>query len=79
MLALLGHPFAFALWVSARLLLVHAATMECEVDTKIAFFISTLEQMGQQWQVAREYARILNDVLQEGSTGAGRTFTAMRR
>jgi hypothetical protein len=79
MLALLGHPFAFALWVSARLLLVHAATMECEVDTKIAFFISTLEQMGQHWQVAREYARILNDVLQEGSTGAGRTFTAMRR
>ncbi|KAK5235351.1 hypothetical protein LTR47_003536 [Exophiala xenobiotica] len=79
MLALLGHPFAFALWVSARLLLVHAATMECEVDTKIAFFISTLEQMGQHWQVAREYAGILNDVLQEGSTGAGRTFTAMRR
>jgi hypothetical protein len=78
MLALLGHPFAFALWVSARLLLVHAATMECEVDPKIAFFISTLEQMGQHWQVAREYARILNDVVQEGRTGS-RTFTAMRR
>ncbi|KAL6248003.1 hypothetical protein RBB50_005351 [Rhinocladiella similis] len=79
MLALLGHPFAFSLWVSARLLLVHAATMECEVDAKIGFFISTLDQMGQHWQVARDYARILNDVLQEGSTGAGRTFTAMRR
>lgn len=79
MLALLGHPFAFALWVSARLLLVHAATMECEVDPKITFFISTLEQMGQHWQVAGNYARILNDVLQEGSTGSGRTFTAMRR
>ncbi|KIX03907.1 uncharacterized protein Z518_07460 [Rhinocladiella mackenziei CBS 650.93] len=79
MLALLGHPFAFALWVSARLLLVHAATMECEVDPKITFFISTLEQMGQHWQVAREYARILNDVVQEGSNGSGRTFTAMRR
>ncbi|KAH0833571.1 hypothetical protein AYO21_05249 [Fonsecaea monophora] len=79
MLALLGHPFAFALWVSARLLLVHAATMECEVDPKIMFFISTLEQMGQHWQVAGDYARILNDVVQEGSNGSGRTFTAMRR
>ncbi|KAK4945746.1 hypothetical protein LTR10_015094 [Elasticomyces elasticus] len=79
MLSLLGHPFAFALWVSARALLVHAATMECEIDPKITFFISTLEQMGQHWQVAREYARILNNVVQEGSTGSGRTFTAMRR
>ncbi|EXJ82686.1 hypothetical protein A1O3_06500 [Capronia epimyces CBS 606.96] len=80
MLALLGHPFAFSLWVSARLLLVHAATMECDVDPKISFFISTLEQMGQHWQVAREYARILNDVVQEGKTGSGRrTFTTMRR
>lgn len=34
-LDLLGPPFAFSLWVSARLLLVHAATMECEVDPKI--------------------------------------------
>lgn len=79
MLALLGHPFAFSLWVSARLLLVHAATMECEIDPKISFFISTLEQMGQHWQVARDYARILTDVVQEGSSGSGRTFTAMRR
>ncbi|EXJ69302.1 uncharacterized protein A1O5_07338 [Cladophialophora psammophila CBS 110553] len=79
MLALLGHPFAFALWVSARLLLVHAATMECEIDPKIMFFISTLEQMGRHWQVAGNYARILNDVVQEGSNGSGRTFTAMRR
>ncbi|KAG9784905.1 hypothetical protein ABEF93_003398 [Exophiala dermatitidis] len=79
MLALLGHPFAFSLWVSARLLLVHAATMECDVDPKIGFFISTLEQMGQHWQVARDYARILNDVVHEGKAGSGRTFTAMRR
>lgn len=79
MLALLGHPFAFSLWVSARLLLVHAATMECEIDPKISFFISTLEQMGQHWLVARDYARILTDVVQEGSGGNGRTFSAMRR
>ena len=79
MLALLGHPFAFALWVSARALLVHAATMECEIDPKITFFISTLEQMGQHWQVAGNYARILNDVVLEGSASSGRTFTAMRR
>ncbi|KAG0651076.1 putative transcriptional regulatory [Hyphodiscus hymeniophilus] len=60
-LNLLGHPFAFALWSSARVLLVHAATMESEVDSKISFFISTLEQMGQHWQVAQDYARSLRD------------------
>jgi len=88
MLDLLGHPFAFALWVSARLLLVHAATMECDVDPNIRFFISTLEQMGQHWPVAQNYATILSHVVQEGqpkdqpydgSNGPQKTFTAMRR
>ena len=89
MLDLLGPPFAFSLWVSARLLLVHAATMECEVDPKIRFFISTLEQMGQYWEVAQSYAKILSRVLQEhhqsghsvGGVNADsvKTFSGMRR
>jgi hypothetical protein len=78
-LNLLGHPFAFALWVSARVLLVHAATTGSEVDLKISFFISTLDQMGQHWQVAHDYARSLRDVMQEGSSVTGRTFAEMRR
>lgn len=90
-LNLLGPPFAFSLWVSARLLLVHAATMECEVDPKIHFFISTLEQMGQFWEVAQNYANILIHVVREHQQSesppegadpamtAIMTFTAMRR
>ena len=84
MLDLLGHPFAFSLWVSARLLLVHAAAMECEVDPMIHFFLSTLDQLGQYWPVARNYAEILNRVVQESqqsgtSYEGSRTLTAMRR
>jgi hypothetical protein len=90
-LDLLGPPFAFSLWVSARLLLVHAATMECEVNPKIHFFISTLQQMGQFWEVAQNYANILVHVVREHQqsesppkvvepgTTAVMTFTAMRR
>jgi hypothetical protein len=84
MLDLLGHPFAFSLWVSARLLLVHAAANECEVDPMIHFFLSTLDQLGQYWPVARNYAEILNRVVQESqqseaSYEGSKTLTAMRR
>lgn len=70
MLDLLGPPFAFSLWTSARLLLVHAATMDCEIDPKIRFFMSTLHQMGQYWQIAYTYAEILNRVVEEGQQSA---------
>ncbi|ETN43414.1 uncharacterized protein HMPREF1541_02573 [Cyphellophora europaea CBS 101466] len=92
MLDLLGPPFAFSLWTSARLLLVHAATLDCEVDPKIRFFISTLEAMGQYWQIALTYARTLESVVREGTksshsmagknvaNGEGaRSFREMRR
>lgn len=84
MLDLLGHPFAFSLWVSARLLLVHAAAMECEVDPMVQFFLSTLHQLGQYWPVARNYAEILHRVVQESqqpqtSSEGMMTLTAMRR
>lgn len=59
-LDLLGPPFAFTLWVSARVLLVHAATTGQSVDKqKMDFFIATLESMGYYWQVAGRYAMIL--------------------
>lgn len=65
MLDLLGPHFAFSLWVSARLLIVHASATENDVDRSIGFFISVLGQMGGLWEIARNYAQILDRVLQE--------------
>lgn len=65
MLNLFGPPFAFFLWVSARLLLVHGSTMERELDPNIGFFVSTLAEMGQYWEVAQRYTMILERVLEE--------------
>ena len=92
MLDLLGPPFAFSLWVSARLLLVHGSTVERELDPNVGFFVSTLDQMGQYWEVAQKYTQILSRIVQEHeqskhSVGgpniaplpAVRTFAAMRR
>ncbi|OJD16879.1 hypothetical protein AJ78_02976 [Emergomyces pasteurianus Ep9510] len=65
MLDLLGPHFAFALWVSARVLLVDASAMNTDINANIWFFVSTLEKMGQFWGVARKYAQILERILQE--------------
>lgn len=88
-LDLLGPPFAFCLWVSARVLLVHAATTKSGVDqTKIGFFIKTLEIMGQYWELASRYAKILERLAHEGQRAHDqgyrggtnfKSFTAMRK
>ncbi|KAM5344224.1 hypothetical protein ACJ41O_012761 [Fusarium nematophilum] len=77
-LNLLGPPFAFSLWVAGRLLLVHAATVGCSVDPLIDFFIDTLRDVGQHWDVASNYSKILHRVVQRGRQG-DLSFTAMRR
>ncbi|KAL7930316.1 hypothetical protein V8C35DRAFT_165753, partial [Trichoderma chlorosporum] len=77
-LSLLGPHFAFSLWTSARLLLVHAATMGCEIDPKIDFFVGTLAEMGRYWEVAANYSAILSRVTEEGRQG-DKTFTEMRQ
>jgi hypothetical protein len=59
MLQLLGSPFAGALWVTARLLLVHASVPENHLDPSIYFFISTLERLGEHWPVAKVFSRRL--------------------
>lgn len=61
----LGPPFAFSIWVCARVTLVHGSTMDHEVDTDLSLFVSTLSEMGQYWEVARRYSEILNRVLGE--------------
>jgi hypothetical protein len=62
---LLGPPFAFSLWVSVRLLLVHGSTTDQEIDPNVGIFMSTLEQMGQYWEIARRYTQILSSILQQ--------------
>lgn len=61
----LGPPFAFSLWVAARLLLVHASTMEHPLSPNIAVFLSALREMGRYWQVASRYSQLLQRVLDE--------------
>ncbi|OAL29597.1 hypothetical protein AYO22_02011 [Fonsecaea multimorphosa] len=61
----LGPPFAFAIWVAARVMLVHGSTMDHEVDPDIDFFVTTLAEMGENWLVAKRYSEILSRVLGE--------------
>ncbi|KAJ5904002.1 hypothetical protein N7504_006385 [Penicillium tannophilum] len=61
----LGPPFAFTLWVSARLLLVHGSTIAHTVSSDIIFFVDTLSHMGHHWKVAERYSNILQRVLDE--------------
>ena len=65
MLDKLGPPFAFTLWVSARLLLVHGSTIAHTVSPDILFFVDTLAHMGKYWKVAERYSNILQRVLDE--------------
>ena len=61
----LGPPFAFAVWVGARVTLVHGSTMDHEVDPDIDSLVATLSEMGERWQVAKRYSEILTRVLEE--------------
>jgi len=75
-LDLLGPPFAFSLWVAARLLLVHAATVGCAVDPQIEFLIETLNHVGQYWELANNYAKVLTRAVQMGRQSG---YAAMRK
>ncbi|KAK0643943.1 fungal-specific transcription factor domain-containing protein [Cercophora newfieldiana] len=61
----LGPPFAFTLWVAARVLLVHGSTVEHKIDPQITFLVETLKTMGQYWPVAERYCQLLTRVLEE--------------
>jgi hypothetical protein len=65
MLPKLGPPFAFTLWVAARLLLVHGSTIEHKLSPQIQFLVDTLQEMGRYWLVAERYTTILQRVLDE--------------
>lgn len=65
MLTKLGPPFAFSLWVAARLLLVHGSTIDHQVNPGIGPLVETLREMGYYWKVAERYATLLQRVLDE--------------
>lgn len=66
MLTKLGPPFAFSLWVAARLLLVHGSTIDHHVNADmISPLVATLRDMGVYWNVAARYATLLQRVLDE--------------
>lgn len=63
----LGPPFAFSLWVAARLYLVHGSTVEHKLSPRVYFFVDTLRTMGRYWPVAGRYCALLQRVLDEHS------------
>jgi hypothetical protein len=65
LLSKLGPPFAFSLWVAARVLLVHGSTIDHRVDTSINLLVNTLQEFGQYWEVGTRYANLLSRVLSE--------------
>ncbi|KAF2493903.1 hypothetical protein BU16DRAFT_512041 [Lophium mytilinum] len=65
MLTKLGPPFAFSLWVAARVLLVHGSTIDHQVNPSIHLLVSTLREMGRYWEVGSRYGNLLSRVLQE--------------
>lgn len=67
MLTRLGPPFAFSLWVAARVLLVHGSTIDHHVNPTINILVDTLRDIGVYWQVAARYAFLLQRVLDEYS------------
>ncbi|KAK3898174.1 fungal-specific transcription factor domain-containing protein [Staphylotrichum tortipilum] len=65
LLVKLGPPFAFTLWVAARVLLVHGSTVERKLSPQTGAFVETLREMGRYWPVAGRYCSLLSRVLDE--------------
>lgn len=76
MLSKLGPPFAFSVWVAARLLLVHSSTVDHKINPQVSFFVTVLRELGTHWPVADRYAHLLQRVLDEFAT-SDRTAVTM--
>ena len=80
LLQLLGPPFAGALWVVGRLLLVHASVPENELDVSIYFFISTLEKLGEHWPISKIFAQRLAHLVPHAAMDDGtESLQSLRR
>ena len=71
MISQLGSTFAFTLWVSARVLLVHASTTQVPIIPDIRLFLDALHEMGRIYETAERYASILQRVFDELEAAAG--------
>lgn len=82
LLVKLGPPFAFTLWVAARVLLVHGSTVERKLSPQIGPFVDTLREMGRYWPVAARYCSLLSRVLDEHrdsqTQGGGETPSSVK-
>ena len=68
----LGPPFAFTVWVAARMLVIQGLEFE-SINPHIVKLIRLLEQMGSYWDVARRYGQLIRRVYVEiqHKTGGG--------
>lgn len=55
-----GPYYAFAIWVSGRVLLVDSIHTQGTVDSDFEYAISLLRKMGRKWECASKYADILD-------------------
>ncbi|KAK9319647.1 fungal-specific transcription factor domain-containing protein [Lipomyces orientalis] len=62
----LGPHYAWMLWVTARLSIVHSFTAKAMLTDDITVLVRTLSAMGQYWSVARRYSDLLLMVIDEG-------------
>lgn len=68
-MSLLGPQFASALWISAKLLIVHAANGdEIVIDPKIDMLVHVLSQIGRYWPVSSTYSDLLSRAIERVRT-----------
>ncbi|KAI7972260.1 hypothetical protein EIK77_003684 [Talaromyces pinophilus] len=65
LIAYLGPPFAFGLWVASRLLLVQCVWNKSPVTTEINPLLTALSRMRKYWKVCDQYQEILQLVIDE--------------
>ena len=74
----LGPPFAFTVWVAARVLIIQGLEELGRINPDIVKFTQVLKEMGAYWDVARRYVelieRVCHDVQLKAGGGTPATF-----
>lgn len=73
MLTKLGPPFAFTLWVAARLLLVHGSTVEHKLAPQIAFLVDSCAKWADIGPSHRGIASCFNECSTNTAIASGRS------
>lgn len=66
----LGPPFAFTMWVAARVILVNGSLGYAfkPIDPDFHYLIEQLQRMGRYWKIAHHYVELLTRVYDDYST-----------